>query len=167
LCLKGVGATVSSTIREAREAVEALHADHPEGVPASIVAQELNLDRSAARRRLIIAIDAGYVLNLEERRGRPGRYVPGDHLPDDMVLLPLLPSRHPDRDETAGQADDGMVASVSEGVSEEVALDVLKRELGATGNGQADPQAEFIQLWNADVFKQGRVRREAEKEETR
>jgi Protein of unknown function (DUF3631) len=53
---------------------------------------------------------------------------------------------------------------------ESAALELLKRELGATepgseGNGQADPQAEFIRLWNADVYAQAKARREAEEEE--
>jgi hypothetical protein len=55
---QGVGATVSPTIRETREAVETLRAEHPEGVPAAVVARALKLDKSAARRRLLGASDA-------------------------------------------------------------------------------------------------------------
>ena len=44
------------------------------GVTARALGEYLNLDRTAAWRRLHAAELAGYVINLEERRGRPGRY---------------------------------------------------------------------------------------------
>jgi hypothetical protein len=68
---QGVGATVSPTIRETVAAVTNLQAGHEGGVPSTAVARVLNLDKSAARRRLLAASDAGYVVNLEERYGRP------------------------------------------------------------------------------------------------
>jgi hypothetical protein len=35
-----------------------------------------------------VAIDAGYLRNLEERRGRPARLELGEPLPDDLEILP-------------------------------------------------------------------------------
>jgi hypothetical protein len=39
-------------------------------------------------RRVRTAITKGFVKNLEDRKGRPGRYVVGDPMPDDVVVLP-------------------------------------------------------------------------------
>jgi hypothetical protein len=88
---QGTGAAVSETIRETVAAVEELAVDHPEGVPASALGRLLELDKSAARRRLLSAMDGGYVRNQEERRGRPGRYILGEAMPEYVEILPLLP----------------------------------------------------------------------------
>ena len=66
------------------------------------VAKELGIDKSAASRRVSVAIEAGYVLNLEEKKGRPLRlvvvYTPGgaetglDQLPDARILEPGVAS---------------------------------------------------------------------------
>lgn len=85
---EGVGSTVSDTIRETIEAVEELTPHHKTGVPAAEVAKLLKLDKSAAWRRLTAANDRDYVENLEDRKGRPGRWVVGEPLPDDTELLP-------------------------------------------------------------------------------
>jgi hypothetical protein len=134
---EGVGASVSDTIRETVNAVGDLVATHSEGVPAAEVGRKLGLDRSAARRRLTAALEKGYVVNQEERRGKPGRYVLGEPLPDDLVILPEVPDTHtpseptatlpppggglpPDHrepQETAGQGGGGTVARGSEGVA--------------------------------------------------
>lgn len=87
---QGVGATVSETIRETVGAVGTLAAQHPEGVPATAVGRQLGLDKSTAYRRLAAAASASFVVNQEERRGRAGRYVLGELIPDDQVLLPEL-----------------------------------------------------------------------------
>ena len=42
------------------------------------------LDRDAAR----VALNKGYLQNLEERRGRPARLVLGEPLPESLELLP-------------------------------------------------------------------------------
>jgi hypothetical protein len=85
---EGVGSTASDTIRETVAAIEALADRHEDGVPATAVAAQLDLDKSAARRRLIEASDRDYVVNQEDRRGRPGRWVVGEPLPEDVPLLP-------------------------------------------------------------------------------
>lgn len=84
----GVGATVSETMRETVEVVAALSGAHPSGVSTRAVSAALGIDRSAATRRLAASRDRGYVVNLEDRRGRPARYEIGDPLPDEVVLLP-------------------------------------------------------------------------------
>lgn len=83
---QGVGATVSATVRSTVAAVAAL--ESAEGVTARSVAEKLNVDKSNAGRRLKVAADDGYVRNLEDRRGRPARWVVGEPLPENIDLLP-------------------------------------------------------------------------------
>ena len=88
LVSEGIEATVPATIRETVEALRKLHSEESEPVTIALVAQELELDKSAAWRRVRTAMDRGYVKNLEDRKGRPARLVPGDPLPDDIEILP-------------------------------------------------------------------------------
>ena len=74
-----IATTAQVKVRKAVVAtIEAVEARQPEnlhhGVSAREVADELHLDRTAAWRRLKQAEDAGYVVNVEERRGHPGQY---------------------------------------------------------------------------------------------
>jgi hypothetical protein len=85
---EGVQATVTPEVREAVGVVGALNAEH--GVSRQKVAAELKLDPSAAGRRLLAAKDKGYLRNLEDKRGKPGRYVLGDPLPEDVEILPTV-----------------------------------------------------------------------------
>ena len=52
------------------------------------VAEKLQLDKSNVSRRLRVAADGGYLRNLEDKRGKPGRWVIGDPLPESVDLLP-------------------------------------------------------------------------------
>jgi hypothetical protein len=71
------------------EAVKELQADAGvEGVKVRAIADELKLDMSATYRRVQAAELAGFVVNLEDRPRRPGRYaITGDE-PGSMWLLP-------------------------------------------------------------------------------
>lgn len=86
LISEGVQATVTRAVRETIAAVEALNREH--GASRHEIAKELNLDASAAGRRLQSAKAKGYVRNLETSRGRPARWVLGDPLPYDHEILP-------------------------------------------------------------------------------
>ncbi len=88
LVADGVEATVSPTIRETVECIRQLTVSSKDGVQVVAVAEKLNLDKSAALRRVRAARQRGYLENLEDRRGRPGRYVLGERLPEDQELLP-------------------------------------------------------------------------------
>jgi hypothetical protein len=83
---EGVGATVSETVRETVEAVAGIAS--PEGIELRPLADRLNLDKSNVSRRLARAADGGYVRNLEDKRGKPGRWIVGDPLPEAADLLP-------------------------------------------------------------------------------
>lgn len=83
---QGVGSTVSEIVRES---VATVNASAPaEGITARAVADKLGLDKSTMSRRLRVAADGGYLRNLENKRGRPGRWVVGDPMPEDADLLP-------------------------------------------------------------------------------
>jgi hypothetical protein len=88
LISEGVGRTVSPETRETVEAVERLAPDHEEGVQQKALADELKLDRGTVSRRVRKGLDGGYLRNLEDKRGKPHRLVPGDLLPDEQVILP-------------------------------------------------------------------------------
>jgi Domain of unknown function (DUF3854) len=121
---EGVGSSVPNTIRETVGVVERLGEAYEQGVPASAVAKALDLDKSAAWRRLKAASDRDYIENLEDRRGRPGRWVIGDSLPEDVPILPNPEALQPDNLgattdslETQGGTGSGCtVADVSEAV---------------------------------------------------
>ena len=88
LVSEGVESAVPPTVRETVEELRNLRAD--EDGPATIadLARALRLDKSAAWRRVRSAMDRGYIKNLEDRKGRPARLVPGDPLPEDVEILP-------------------------------------------------------------------------------
>jgi len=90
LVSEGVNATVSPTVRETVSAVRELAIEDREGVGVALLSTKLKLDKSAASRRAMAARDKGYLKNLEDRRGRPARYILGDNLPDDLEILPSV-----------------------------------------------------------------------------
>lgn len=109
----GVGATVSPTTRETVKTISDLAPANPEGVTVHQVAQTLELDRSAAQRRLQTARERGFIANKEERRGRPARYEVDAPLPDEVVLLPH--SCTPSEGKGAGQGGVCSSAVAAEG----------------------------------------------------
>lgn len=94
LVSEGVEAAVPPTVRETVEALIKLHAAKSEPVTVSALAEELELDKSAAWRRARTATDRGYLKNLEDRKGRPAQLVPGDPLPADIEVLPMPEKLH-------------------------------------------------------------------------
>ena len=89
LIASGVGATVPETMRATVQAVQQLNLIPDEGVTVQKVASKLKLDRSATQRRIQSARQRGYLVNLEEKRGRPARYAIGEPLPEELELLPV------------------------------------------------------------------------------
>ncbi|MBM3271584.1 MAG: hypothetical protein FJZ01_28445 [Candidatus Sericytochromatia bacterium] len=84
----GVGATVPANVRETVEAVRALGGDV--GMTITTLAGHLQLHRSAVQRRVAVALDHGYLRDLEARpgRGRPRRLAIGEEMPGDRPILP-------------------------------------------------------------------------------
>jgi hypothetical protein len=85
----GVEATVAPSVRETVRAVESLTASG-ETCSVAEVGRELVLDKSAASRRVAVATRRGYLVNLEDRRGKPARLKIGDPLPEDVPILPAV-----------------------------------------------------------------------------
>ena len=140
LVSEGIEATVPATVRETVEALKQLHTEEDESVTIAALAQELELDKSAAWRRVRTAIDRGYVKNLEDRKGRPARLVPGDALPDDIEILP-----------TPERLQGCTVASDSEGIKtnnlSEPADTVRGKDFFLTPSDKAatvQPREEFV-----------------------
>jgi hypothetical protein len=88
LVSEGVEATVAPSVRETVATVERLHDETEKPATLRDIAEELKLDKSTTSRRVRTAIDKGFVKNLEDQRGKPGRYVSGDPLPEDIEILP-------------------------------------------------------------------------------
>jgi hypothetical protein len=137
---EGIGASVSEVVRETVAAVRDLNSGF--GTVIGDIAHELGIDRSNASRRVRRAADGGYIRNVEEKRGRPGRWTIGEPLPDEVELLPLpetLPHYRTARrngqapeilEESAGLC---ACAPVREGVDweeNEMTLDDLDRRAG-------------------------------------
>jgi hypothetical protein len=94
LVSEGIEATVPSTIRDTVEALGRLHTEESEPITIATLAQKLELDKSSAWRRVRTAMDRGYLKNLEDKKGRPARLVPGDALPADIEILPAPERLH-------------------------------------------------------------------------
>ncbi|GEM_PF-2463681 len=85
-----VGATVPATVVETVAAVAVLAETHAGGVTSAQLGESLGLDKSAARRRGKVAVTRGYLKNLEDRKGKPARLLPGDPLPGEVTILPTV-----------------------------------------------------------------------------
>jgi hypothetical protein len=88
---QGVQAMVDSRIRETVEVVKELDSPKDPGIGLGAIAKALGIDKSSASRRVRVAIEEGYLVNLEDRNGRPARITLGDPLPQERAVLP-----HPD-----------------------------------------------------------------------
>lgn len=84
LIADAIGATVPASVKETVEAVTSTGTY----VTVAEVARALGVERSAAQRRLSTAAEKGYITNIEDKRGRPARYVAADALPGETVVLP-------------------------------------------------------------------------------
>jgi hypothetical protein len=91
LVAEGVDATVNPTVRETVRAVDRLTEDKDEDeqyVGLKALATELKLDKASASRRVKAAREAGYLVNLEDSKGKAAKLALGEPLPADLVILP-------------------------------------------------------------------------------
>jgi hypothetical protein len=89
-----VNAQAKPEVREVVELVRRLLADGRKEVRQ--VDLDLKLDKSATSRRVNMALTAGFLRNLEPKKGRPARLVLGEPLPEEIEILPS-PDRLRDR----------------------------------------------------------------------
>ncbi len=92
---EGIEATVAPTVRETVSAVQGLLGEGRTEASLREIAAALKLDKSAASRRIAVAIQLGTLRNLEERKGRPARVCLGEPMPDEVPVLPEAGVLHP------------------------------------------------------------------------
>jgi hypothetical protein len=85
---EGVGSTVKPEVREVVQVTARLLTEGSTEVSQTQLRKALHLDRAVISRRVAAALDAGFLRNLEDRKGRPARLVVGDELPADGDVLP-------------------------------------------------------------------------------
>ena len=90
LVAEGVEATVPATVRETIDAVKKARGVSDQPVRVSKVAELLGIDKSAASRRVAVALERGYLANDEAAKGKPYKLVIGDRLPEDTEVLPTV-----------------------------------------------------------------------------
>lgn len=81
-------ASVSPTIRQTVEAVRTLEKGVEISASLTEVAGVLRLEKGTTSRRVKIAVERGYLKNLQDKKGRPAELVLGDPMPDDLEVLP-------------------------------------------------------------------------------
>ncbi len=86
---------VGATVRETVEAVKALKEEREESVNITKIAKYLQLDKSATSRRVQVALDAGYLVNKEQkeekgkkRKVRKYDLEIGEPMPAEQAILP-------------------------------------------------------------------------------
>ena len=84
------GAGIRKEVQETMDAVTKANVGlaSEDGATADKIAKLLRLDRSSAWRRLKVATTGGFIVNLETRRGQPGRYRVTNQEVEVQALLP-------------------------------------------------------------------------------
>jgi hypothetical protein len=90
LVADAVEAAVKPEVRDTVAAVANLFAAGKEEVSQAELCSALKLDRAPVSRRVAAAINGGYLVNREDRKGRPAKLVPGDPLPQEVEVLPSV-----------------------------------------------------------------------------
>jgi len=89
LFAEGIEATVPTIVRQTVAAVEAyLTKQKATAITLTQLARELELDKNSVHHRLRKAYAAGYLVNQEDRRGKPARIALGEPLPAESGILP-------------------------------------------------------------------------------
>lgn len=135
----GVEATVKPEVREVVTTVGALLKKGQEEVRQAELKSVLQLDKSSVSRRVAEAVDAGFLKNLEDRKGRPARLVIGEPLPDNCEVLPT-PEQLIGNDALRGCTVDPGDKPSPPGPEQEVNLLAAKR--GAS-SGISQPEARL------------------------
>jgi hypothetical protein len=88
---EGSGVAVNAAMTETIDAVATatIGMTEAEGASAQDIARALKLDKSAAWRRLSAARQEGFIVNLEQRKGMPGKYRVSGQRPEPIDILPV------------------------------------------------------------------------------
>jgi hypothetical protein len=87
---EGIEATVPPTVRETVAAVGVAVGGGVEEVSLTALAQKMKLDKNSVHHRVRKAIERGYLVNRQEKRGMPAKIALADPLPDEIEILPDL-----------------------------------------------------------------------------
>lgn len=80
---------VPQNIRDLVEAVNKASQDHDfQGISGKRLVQILGIHKSNVSRGVNEAVEKGYIRNLQEKKGRPAKYVPDNPLPSTRDILP-------------------------------------------------------------------------------
>ena len=82
---EGVEAAVKATVRETVDAVANIT---PKPVSVTRLASVLGLDKSATGRRVREALSLGYLVNQEDKRGKPYKLEVGESMPPEENVIP-------------------------------------------------------------------------------
>ena len=112
LISQGVQSSVRPTERETVKVVTQLYrANNDQPLTVASVASRLNLGKSAALRRVRVALRHGYLINLEDKKHRPYKLVPGDSLPQEIPVLPHPHDLAGGQEAADGEGEGGSVPS--------------------------------------------------------
>lgn len=167
---EGSGVAVNKAMTETIEAVRqaTINLGEMEGASAQDIALALKLDKSAAWRRLSAARNEGFVVNLEQRKGMPGKYRVTPQKIEPVVILPpteklmtvcrdtpLKPVQPCNRDGIADiyQEDNGCKDGCKTGADDGATIATVATALqppvqpikSLNGNGESLPVARFQQ----------------------
>jgi hypothetical protein len=103
LFAEGIEATVPKAVRETVDAVRLCvggsvgvgvggsnSGSNTSEVSLTVLAKTMGLDKSSAHHRVRRAIERGFLINREEKRGMPARIALADPLPDEIEILPTV-----------------------------------------------------------------------------
>lgn len=134
--------TVGATVRETVEAVKALKEELEESINITKIAKHLQLDKSATSRRVQAALEAGYLVNKEQkeekgkkRKVRKYDLEIGEPMPAEQAILPapeLLQEAAAEQEAT----EEAPVESQDEAPAPEPAPEI---EQGSLGVGENSP----------------------------
>jgi len=85
---EGLEVAISPTVRETVNAVKLIYQGGCEAITIKEIADKLNIDKSTALRRVKASIKAGFLQNLEDRKGQAANIIMGEPLPEDLAILP-------------------------------------------------------------------------------
>jgi hypothetical protein len=88
LVAEGADVSIKAEVRETVGAVKDILSGGKDEATQADIRKILKLDKSVVSRRVSAALDAGFLRNLEDRKGRPARLIPGEPLPANLEILP-------------------------------------------------------------------------------
>ncbi len=86
---QGLDMSVSKAEKETVNIVTELDRDGQKEITITMIANKLNLHKTTVLRRVNTCISKGYLINEEDRKGKPARIKLGDPLPLELTILPL------------------------------------------------------------------------------